>query len=273
MMFNVTYAAGAGQRRLHAGQWPLPGHRRAGGSGIRRSSPPAYWLFQRTGQAPSPRPRLRVAGGGRHALGRRPAQQLLSGLLPADRAARRSAVPAGSHTPPDQRAGSQAEDRHDVVAVQLRPDHGQFLLRAELGNALLEAVVRAGQPQGPGPVPRRAVSPGQHVQPGEQRPGVPDVPAHGRIRPLALTVTVEPQVQLDQPGNVGTTSFGKRSAVSRGGPASRRPPRAWWNSTRPSGSSDRVFGLPMSCSSAASRTARSPSARSAAPARWPAPAR
>ena len=200
MMFNVTYAAGAG---LSAAFMPDNGHAPAivalvaAGFAILAA---AYWLFQRTGQAPSSGSGSRRRRG--YALGRRPAQQLLSGLLPADRATRHPQFQQEVIRPPHQRAGGQAEDRHDVVAVQLRPDASQFLLRAELGNALLEAVVRAGQPQGPGPVPGRAVGPGQHVQPGEQRPGVPDVTAHGRIRPLALTVTVEPQVQFDQLGNV-----------------------------------------------------------------------
>jgi len=93
------------------------------------------------------------------------------------------------------------------VAVQFGPDLPQFLLRAELGDVLLQAVIRAGQPLGPGLVPRGAIGPGQHVKPAEQRPGVPDVPAHRRVRPLAVAVAMEPQVQFDQPGHVPDQVF------------------------------------------------------------------
>ena len=55
------------------------------------------------------------------------------------------------------------------------------------------------------------------------------------------------------------TSFGKRSAVSLFLVSFAPTTSCRWNATRPSGSSSRVFGLPMSCSSAASRTVRSPS--------------
>ena len=124
----------------------------------------------------------------------------------------------------------------------------------------LEAVVGAGQPGGLRAVPGGAVGPGQHVQPGQQRAGVADVPADRGVRPLALAVAVEPQVQLDQPGRRRrTTSFGKRSAVSLRRAIFAPTTSWWWNATRPSGSRDRVLGLPMSCSSAASRSTRSPS--------------
>ena len=50
------------ERRLHAGQRPLPGHRRAGGGRIAILAA-AYWLFQRTGQLPRPGPGRRPAAG------------------------------------------------------------------------------------------------------------------------------------------------------------------------------------------------------------------
>ena len=98
MMFNVTYAAGAA---LSAAFMPDNGHSPvivalvAAGFAILAA---AYWLFQRVGQV-LVRPRLRVGRGGVDALGRRPAQQLLSRPLPADRATRPSAAPAGSRRP------------------------------------------------------------------------------------------------------------------------------------------------------------------------------
>ena len=53
-----------------------------------------------------------------------------------------------------------------------------------------------------------------------------------------------------------TTSFGYRSAVRRSR-AMRAPTTSWWwNDARPC-SNDRVFGLPTSCSNAASRSTRS----------------
>jgi len=103
---------------------------------------------------------------------------------------------------PDQRALGHAEDAHDLVAIELRPDPGQLLLLAQLGDAPLEVVVDAGQPLRLRAIPRRAIGPGQHVQAGEQGPGVANVPANRRVRPLTLGVTMEPQVQRDELGGI-----------------------------------------------------------------------
>jgi len=104
--------------------------------------------------------------------------------------------------PADQRSRRDAEQRHDLVAVQVRPDPGQLLLLFEPGDPLFERVVAAGQPLRLRLVPGRAVGPGQGVQPGQQRARVGDVPADGGVRPLARAVPVEPQVQPDQPRDV-----------------------------------------------------------------------
>ena len=58
-----------------------------------------------------------------------------------------------------------------------------------------------GQPLGLALVAGGAVRAGQLVQPRQQRSGVGDVAAHGRVGPLAVAVAVEAQVQLDQPGD------------------------------------------------------------------------
>ena len=98
----------------------------------------------------------------------------------------------------DERARRDAEQRHDLVAVQVGPDPGQFLLGLKLGDPPLERVVAARQPVRLGPVPGRAVGPGERVQPGQHRAGVCHVAADGRVRPLAGAEPVEPQVQADQ---------------------------------------------------------------------------
>ena len=102
----------------------------------------------------------------------------------------------------DDGTGRDAEDLHDLLAVEVRPDLGQLLLPGELGDPLLEVVVGRGQAHRLATVPRRAVGPGEAVQPLQQVAGVGDVPAHRGVGPLALAVAVEAQVQLDQPGDV-----------------------------------------------------------------------
>src|SRR5207244_5658590 len=45
----------------------------------------------------------------------------------------------------DERSGADAEDRHDLVAVEVRPDRRELLLLAQFVDAPLERVVRGGQ--------------------------------------------------------------------------------------------------------------------------------
>src|SRR5262249_47004060 len=84
---------------------------------------------------------------------RAPAQQLLSGPLTAQLALVDPQLEQEVPGPPDHRARPHAEHPHDLVAVELRPQPGQFLLLAELGDALFQAVVGAGQPGRLGAVP------------------------------------------------------------------------------------------------------------------------
>ena len=150
----------------------------------------------------------------------------------------------------------------------------QLLLRAERGDALLQAVLGPGQPGRLGLVPGGAVGPGEHVQPGQQRPGVPHVAADRGVRPLARAVPVEAQVQRDQGGHVGPPPRTGSAAPSAGtGPSPRRPPR--------DGGRPPARPAAASASSACRCRAAAPPAgppgpapgRSAAPARWTAPAR
>ena len=255
MMFNAAYVAGAA---LSVAIMPANGHSPAliglvaAGYAVLAAG---YWLAVR---------RDKSSSGGRRGRddplhGGRPAQQFLSGPLPAQLALGDPQLEQEVVGPAHHRARGHAEDAHDLVAVELRPEPGQFLLLAELLDALFEAVVGAGQPGRLGAVPRGAVGPGQHVQPGEQRPGVADVPPDRGVGPLAVAIAMEPQVQFHQPGHVLHHVIRESQ---RGQPApghlrahhlvqvERDPP------VRQQG---RVLGLPMSCSSAASRTVRSPS--------------
>ena len=82
----------------------------------------------------------------------RPAQRSssLSGPLPAQLARARSAARAGSlQALPTTGPGGTPRIAHDLVAVEVGPEPGQFLLLAELRDALFEAVVGAGQPWPP----------------------------------------------------------------------------------------------------------------------------
>ena len=175
MMFNAAYVAGAA---LSVAVMPASGHSPllvglvAAGFAVVAA---AYWLAAGRGQSSSG-----SAGGGGDPLGGCPAQQFLSDLLPAQLALGDAQLEQEAVRLPHQRARRHAQDAHDLVAVELGPEAAQLLLLAELGDALLELVVGAGQPGCLGPVPGGAVGPGQHVQPGEQRPGVADVPADRR---------------------------------------------------------------------------------------------
>ncbi len=99
----------------------------------------------------------------------------------------------------NQRTWLQLELAHDLVAVEVRADLVEVLLDRELGDPLLERVVRRGQRLGLSDVAGRAVGAGQPMQPIEQRAGVPDIAAHRGVCPGATRVAMKPQVQLDQP--------------------------------------------------------------------------
>ncbi len=103
---------------------------------------------------------------------------------------------------PDHRARRHPEQRHDRVAVQVRPHPGQVLRRRDLGDPRFQVVVGALQRPAPVRVAGRAIRADQLVQPGQQLGGVGDVPAHRGIGPLAGPVTVKAQVQVGQRGNV-----------------------------------------------------------------------
>src|ERR1700722_6047214 len=65
---------------------------------------------------------------------------------------------------------SDAEELHDLVAVQVRAQGLQFLLLAELGDAGLQLVHAPGQRPRLGCIPCRAVAAGQLVEQVEMLP-------------------------------------------------------------------------------------------------------
>ena len=141
------------------------------------------------------------------------------------------------------------------------------------GDPLLEVVVRVRQRRRPPLVAGRAVRAHQLVQPVQQRPGVGHVAADRRVGPLPAAVAVEAQVQHDQPGDVLDDVLRVAQRPQPGLRVSFAPTTSWWwKDTPPPGSCRRVAGLPMSCSSAASRSTRSGPVRPS-PARSPARAR
>jgi len=122
-------------------------------------------------------------------------------------------VPVG---PANHPALRHAEDPHDLVAIEVGPDLRQFLLLTQHGDARLQVVLGPRQSRRLRFVPRGAVRPGQHLQPGQQGAGVPHVPADRRIGPLSLPVPVEPQVQPDQGGHVGDHPGGEAQRFEPG---------------------------------------------------------
>ena len=132
--------------------------------------------------------------------------------------------------------------------------------------------------RGPALVAGGAVGAGQPVQPVQQRTGVADVAAHRGVGPLARRRTrgsagaARPAARRRR-----SASLGNRSACSRLR-VILAPTTSWWWKLDAAARLERarVRGLPMSCSSAASRSTRSgpgigPSGRP--PARSPARAR
>ena len=154
---------------------------------------------------PEDHQRVRGRGGGLldrwpSALGGRgrPAAQARPGPLPGPSEAvpdRRGRGPAG-RAPSAARAGTGAPARRAAPAecpaspsisgaIHVRPDLVKLLVRRQRLDPPLQVVVGALEAQRLGLVPCRAIGPGQHVQPGQQRPSVPRVaPArHGSIPP------------------------------------------------------------------------------------------
>ena len=99
------------------------------------------------------------------------------------------------------RSRSDPQDLGDLVAVQLGTHGIQLLLLHQGADADLEIVIDARQTLRLAHVAGRAVRAGQAMQPGQQRPGVGDVSANRRVRPLPAPIAVEAQMQLNQPGN------------------------------------------------------------------------
>ena len=103
----------------------------------------------------------------------------------------------------DLRSRRDPEDRHDLVAVDVGAHPRQVFLLGQFRDAPLEVVVVGLQPRRAALVAGRAVRAHQLVQPAQQRPGVGDVAPHRRVRPPAVAVAVEPQVQIHQLRDVG----------------------------------------------------------------------
>ena len=117
--------------------------------------------------------------------GRPPGQQLVAGPVGAERAVLDPALEQVVVRLADVGARRQAQDLHDLGAVQVGAQRGHLLLLGELGDPVLQIVVRRPQPGGLGLVPGRAVGPGQHVQPRQLVTGVAHVAAYGGVGPGA----------------------------------------------------------------------------------------
>ena len=138
----------------------------------------------------------------------------------------------------------------------------------------LQAVLGPGQPGRLGLVPGGAVGPGEHVQPGQQRPGVPHVAADRGVRPLARRRTR---------GTAGAarSAWPRRPPPRREaqrlqpGPGHRRADRLVVVEGDPAVRQQRAGLAACRCRAAAPPAgAPGPAAgRSAPPARWTAPAR
>ena len=148
-------------------------------------------------------------------------------------------------------------------AISLPSSSGRTLASSsccgEPVDALLEVVVGAG----PAAAALRALrvvqsDAGQPVQPGQQRPGVGDVAAHGGVGPLPVAVAVEAQVQLDEPGDLlgrVLVEAQRLEPLARELGADELVVVEARRRRRPRSAGSR--GLPMSWSSAARRSTRS----------------
>ena len=115
-------------------------------------------------------------------------------------------------------------------AISLPSSSGRTALSSSCSSSALdpglEVVVGGGQPAGLAHVAGRAVGAGEAVQPRQERAGIRDVAAHGRVGPLALAVAVEAQVQLDQPRDrLDRLLVEAQRLEPPGRRAWRRPPR------------------------------------------------
>ena len=165
--------------------------------------------------------------------------------------------------PADVAARRDAEDGHDLVAVQVRAQRRPAppARRARRSAAPGRRTRTAAPPPAPGSAScsRRgsgcAAAPAGHRRPGRsggrrsrstpprRRDGRRSRGTAGAARPGSTTAL--------------TTSLLNRRAVSRFRASFAPTTSWWWNDTFPPASNFRVAGLPMSCSSAASRLTRS----------------
>ena len=139
----------------------------------------------------------------------------------------RCGAPAGSGRPrpPPGRPGSPSSSMIRVPSRSGR-SAAELLCLGELVDPPLQLLVGLAQPGGLPLVAGGAVGTGEDVQPLQLVTGIADVAAHGRIRPLALAVAVEPQVQLDQRSRPPSPPRWRSAAPAAAcGPASPRPRR------------------------------------------------
>src|SRR5690606_15010443 len=94
--------------------------------------------------------------------------------------------------------GRDAEDGHDLLAVEVGADLVELLLLLQGSDARLEVVVGGCEARGLAAVARRAVRAGQAVQALEEGARVAHVAAHRGVGPSRVAVAVEAQVQLDE---------------------------------------------------------------------------
>ena len=75
-------------------------------------------------------------------------------------------------------AGSEPEDHHDLLAVEVWADGGKLFLLPQRRDSLFQVVICERLMVGLAAIARRDIGPREHVQALEQRPGIPHVPTH-----------------------------------------------------------------------------------------------
>ena len=162
---------------------------------------------------------LVLLGEGAHVRGGPPLQERRSGALLAQGSAFHAQLQQVVARDLDGARGTQPQNVHDLVTVEVGADRVELLLLAQGGDARLEVVVGGGQVVGLAAVAGRAVRARQAVEAPEEVARVGHVAAHRGVGPGGPAVAAGAPVQ---PAPVGD-GLDRAPVAGQGLPAPARP--------------------------------------------------